>query len=173
MDLTKDLEIARDTVVASLDGLDDAQWRFRPAPECWSIAEIAEHVTLVSREIGLMVRGPLLQAPVDEDHPAGEGLVRSRLLSRARKVRSPERFVPKGTWLTVEEVRREFLGSREALLEWLRAADAPLRAHRLPHPMLGPLDGVEWLAFLAAHDLRHVAQIDEAKRAVGYPAVSA
>src|SRR5688572_19316871 len=80
MDLTKDLEIARDTVVASLDGLDDAQWRFRPAPECWSIAEIAEHVTLVSREIGLMVRGPLLQAPVDEDHPAGEGLVRSRLL---------------------------------------------------------------------------------------------
>ena len=169
LDVTE-LEVARDAFVASIDGLDAAQWGFRPAPGQWSIAEIAEHVTLVAREIGRMLRGPLLATPVDDAHAPTEAAIRMRLLSRTFKARSPERFLPCGTWSSVAAVREEYLTSREALLAWLRDTDAPLRAHRMPHPALGPLDGVEWLAFLAAHDLRHVAQIEDAKGAAGYPA---
>ena len=169
MDLTE-LEDARDAFAASIEGLDPGQWRFAPGPEQWSIAEIAAHVALVSREIGLMLRGPLLSAPVDEGHAPSEAAVRRRLLSRDYKVKAPERFVPMGIMATAEELRREFLTQRAELLEWLRHTDAPLRSHRLPHPRLGPLDGVEWLAFLAAHELRHVAQIEDAKVAIGYPA---
>ena len=169
MDLTE-LEDARDAFVASIDGLDPEQWRFAPAPDHWSIAEVAAHVTLVSREIGRMIRGPLLRTPLDEDHAPSEAAIRQRLLSRDYKVKAPERFVPTGIVVTAEELRREFLVHRGELLEWLRHTDAPLRSHRMPHPRLGPLDGVEWLAFLAAHELRHVAQIAEAKAAIGYPA---
>jgi len=168
MDLTE-LEDARDAFAASIEGLDPGQWRFAPGPEQWSIAEIAAHVTMVSHEIGLMLRGPLLSAPVDEGHAPSEAAVRRRLLSRDYKVKAPERFVPIGIMATAEELRREFLTHRAELLEWLRHTDAPLRSHRLPHPRLGPLDGVEWLAFLAAHELRHVAQIEDAKVAIGYP----
>ena len=169
MDLTE-LEEARDAFAAAIDGLDPDQWRFVPAAEQWSIAEIATHVTLVSREIGLMLRGPLLSTPLDAGHAPTEAAVRRRLLSRDYKVKAPERFVPLGIVATAEELRQEFLMHRGELLEWLRHTDAPLRSHRLPHPRLGPLDGVEWLAFLAAHELRHVAQIDDAKGAIGDPA---
>ncbi|HEX5818916.1 MAG TPA: DinB family protein [Gemmatimonadales bacterium] len=169
MDL-RELEAARDAFVASIEGLHEAQWRFRPSPEQWSIAEVAEHVALVSGAIGLMVRGPLLSAPADATHLPDEAKVRARLLGRTHKAKSPDRFLPRGTWSSPEEVRREFVVSREELLAWLRHTDAPLRSHAMPHPALGTLDGVEWLAFLAAHDLRHVAQIEDAKGAVGYPA---
>jgi hypothetical protein len=169
MDLTE-LEAARDAFLASIGGLHDAQWRFRPSPERWSIAEVAEHVALVSRAIGRMVRGPLLSTPADEAHRPDEAKVRLRLLGRTHKAKSPDRFLPTGTWSAPEEVRREFATSRKDLLDWLRHTDAPLRSHVMPHPSLGPLDGVEWLAFLAAHDLRHVAQIEDAKGSAGYPA---
>jgi uncharacterized damage-inducible protein DinB len=165
-----ELEAARDAFVAAIEGLHDGQWRFRPSPEQWSIAEVAEHVALVSRAIGLMVRGPLPGTPVDEAHRPDEARVRARLLGRTHKAKSPGQFLPTGTWSTPEEVRREYVTSREELLAWLRCSDAPLRSHVMPHPALGPLDGVEWLAFLAAHDLRHVAQIEDAKGAAGYPA---
>lgn len=165
-----DLEAARDAFLAAIEGLHEAQWRFRPSPEQWSIAEVAEHVTLVSQAIGRTVRGPLLSAPADAAHLPDEARVRARLLGRTHKAKSPDRFLPVGTWGTRDEVRAAFVASREELLDWLRHTDAPLRAHAMPHPALGSLDGVEWLAFLAAHDLRHVAQIEDAKRAAGYPA---
>ena len=169
MDLTE-LECARDAFLASIDGLDAAQWRFAPTPDQWSIAEVAVHVSMVGREIGLMLRGPLLDSPLDEGHAPSEATIRQRLLSRDHKVKAPERFVPREIPATADVVRREFLAHRGELLAWLGHTDAPLRSHRLPHPRLGPLDGVEWLAFLAAHELRHVAQIEEAKGAPGYPA---
>ncbi len=40
------LERTRDLFVKSLDGLSEAQWRFKSAPERWSIAECAEHLVL-------------------------------------------------------------------------------------------------------------------------------
>jgi hypothetical protein len=66
-----------------------------------------------------------------------------------------------GTWGSREELAAAYAASRDELLAWLRETNAPLRSHRLPHPRLGPMDGVEWLVFLATHDQRHVAQIRE------------
>jgi uncharacterized damage-inducible protein DinB len=161
----EELEAARAAFLAAIDGLDEATWRARGAEGTWSIAEIAEHVALVSRDIGRMVRGPLLRTPPVEEPESGmEARIRTFLPDRSRKVVSPDRFLPVGTWATREALAAEYAASRDELLAWLRSTDAPLRAHKLPHPRLGPLDGVEWLVFLAEHDRRHVAQIEEAKR---------
>jgi hypothetical protein len=42
-------------VLAATDGLSDAQWKFKPAPDRWSIAEIVEHVAAVQE----LVLGPI------------------------------------------------------------------------------------------------------------------
>jgi hypothetical protein len=45
-----------------------------------------------------------------------------------------------------------------------------LRGHIAPHPVLKELDGHQWILLLAAHSARHTAQIEEVKKAAGYPA---
>src|SRR5580700_10212759 len=40
------LERTRDGVVAAVKGLSDAQMKFKPAPDRWSVAETLEHIAL-------------------------------------------------------------------------------------------------------------------------------
>ena len=39
----------------------------------------------------------------------------------------------------------------------------------MEHPALGPLDGYQWVLFLAAHSVRHTKQILELKASAGFP----
>ena len=45
-----------------------------------------------------------------------------------------------------------------------------LRGHAAPHPAFRMLDGYQWILLLSGHAARHTAQIEEVKRAPGYPA---
>ena len=44
--LLDQLETTKTNFIASLNGLSQAQWKFKPAPEVWSVAEVAEHLVL-------------------------------------------------------------------------------------------------------------------------------
>src|SRR5690242_11387932 len=44
--LVEQLEQSKKGMLASIDGLTAAQWKFKPAPEVWSVAECAEHIIL-------------------------------------------------------------------------------------------------------------------------------
>ena len=52
--------------------------------------------------------------------------------------------------------------SRARLLEAIAKADGlPLGTVQVPHPRLGLLTLYEWLLFIARHEARHAAQLDE------------
>ena len=81
---------ARKQTLDAIDGLSDAQWNFRPAPEKWTIAEVIEHLTLT--EPGLFgfatyglknsVAGP--SSMKDEELKArNEGSLQARASTRA------------------------------------------------------------------------------------------
>ena len=42
----KQFETTRDNFLKSIAGLSQKQWTFKPAPERWSVAEVAEHITV-------------------------------------------------------------------------------------------------------------------------------
>ena len=50
-------------IVEVTSGLSDAQWRFKPAPDRWSIAEIVEHVATVHSVVVGPVSQRLAEAP--------------------------------------------------------------------------------------------------------------
>ena len=57
-----------------------------------------------------------------------------------------------------------FTASTEAQIAWVEAhADTDLRRYGSPHPMLGMLDGVQWMILLAAHARRHAQQVREVR----------
>ncbi len=44
--LVEQLQLSKKAFLASIDGVTDAQWKFKASPTSWSIAECAEHIVL-------------------------------------------------------------------------------------------------------------------------------
>ena len=55
----------RQAFLASIKGLSAEQWNFKPAPEVWSVAEVAEHITVSEGTILDLVQQKILAGPVD------------------------------------------------------------------------------------------------------------
>ena len=45
----KQFETTRDNFLNSISGLSQKQWTFKPAPDRWSVGEVAEHITVSNR----------------------------------------------------------------------------------------------------------------------------
>jgi DinB family protein len=165
------LAATRDSLVETLAGLSDAQWRFKPSSERWSIAEIMEHIAIVEDRIGEII-GKMGEAPadsVDRDAKQVDAFVLANVPDRTRRVQAPERLAPSGRW-TGSEALEHFLGSRVRTEELLRSAPH-LRGRVLPHPILGPWDGYQWILGVGAHCARHTSQIREVMADPNFPAV--
>src|ERR1700744_2134810 len=51
-------------VIGAVTGLSEAQWRFKPAPEVWSIAQNMEHIVCVQERLLGMIRDQVPTAPL-------------------------------------------------------------------------------------------------------------
>jgi hypothetical protein len=49
--------------LAAIEGLSDAQWKFKSAPDRWSIAEVAEHIAVTEDTIWQLVSGKIMKSP--------------------------------------------------------------------------------------------------------------
>lgn len=144
------------------------QLRFKPAANRWSIAEIAEHLTLVEDSVYEAAQTALLRPPT-EPNPGLDEKIQQGVASRARRVQAPEGFVPAGRWTTAAELAGEFKTRRDRNIEFIQTTSAEMRRHALPHPALGPLDAYQWFLFAAAHADRHIQQMREVAADPAFP----
>lgn len=153
--------------------LTPGQFHFRPAPGRWTIAETAEHV--IVSEVGSvrLMRGRMLREPAPAEVLAAtagaDERIERRLGQRDRAFAAPDIVLPTGRWSTPDEMVGVFEDARAAAMELVARTDLDLASHAAPHPVLGPLTGLQWAHFLVRHCLRHVEQIEETKAAEGYP----
>ncbi len=156
-------------------GLTEEQWRFKPAPECWSVAECAEHLAVVEDmllgRIQKMKDEPAAAAEELEKIKGKEDLILKRVPVRGeRKAVAPERVRPANRWPSPELLIAHFAESRDRTIAYARmAGDDDLRTRTFPHFAFGPLDGFQWLVFMAAHTERHVKQLNEVKADPAFP----
>jgi len=168
-DLRRRLTESADGFLHSFEGVPPGRWIYAPAPEVWSVGEIAEHITTVFRGTQRLLTQKLLEQPI----PAGasrvtDDFIVQSMLDRSRRIAAPGPVVPKGRWATREEMAAAFVESRDALVAWCDAVTVDLRAYGAAHLVLGLLDGVQWLIFAAAHTERHTRQIAELRRSAGF-----
>src|SRR5258708_10301486 len=95
------LQQTRAYVVGATKGLSEAQWKFKPAPDRWSIAEIVEHVVVTQEFVLGPIREQLAKAPVasaDRDYKQVDGIVVNQLPDRLAKFPAPQVLQPTGRW---------------------------------------------------------------------------
>jgi len=165
----KYLEQTRDGVIAATKDLSEVQWKFKAAPDKWSVAETLEHIALAEDYMFGYVTNMVMKAPAgapDRDVAKMDAMVLKMVPDRSNKRQAPPELVPTGRWSPAETLEH-FLKSRQRTIEYMQTAP-DLRQHVSDSP-LGPLDGYEWLLFISAHSDRHTKQILEVEAAADFP----
>lgn len=169
----KDMEDSRRAFVASLDGLTEAQYRYKPAADRWSIAEVAEHIAVSEESLFGLVTEKILKAPTTPELLSqvsrDDNALRQMVSDRSHKVQAPEMLRPSGRFPTKETVAAAFNSSRDKAVAFVKNTQEDLRGHAFPHPVLKALDGYQWLLLVSAHSARHTAQILEVKADPKFP----
>jgi len=141
------------------------QWRLKPAPEQWSPAECVEHLAITETSLLKAIQKTVTEAPAPADVLAScagkEQIIEKAVPSRGRKVQAPEPARPTNRFA---DPLAEFIATRARTLEYVRTTSDPIRVRTYPHFVFGPLDGYQWLIFMAAHTERHLAQLLEVTR---------
>ncbi len=166
-------QTTHDNFVKSITGLSEKQWKFKPAPDRWSVAEVAEHITVSETTIMGLIQHPLMQSPAApekrEQVKGKDQLILTKVPDRSHKAQAPEMLRPTGRWATEADLAKAFEDARKANMDYVRTTNDDLRDHFFDHPVFGPLDGYQWLLLLATHSARHTAQIEEVKADPNFP----
>ena len=165
------LESTRANVLAATNGLSEAQWNFKPAPDRWSVAQVMEHIAASEDFIrdGLIKEKVMVSAvgPRDRDVKKIDDAVVKMVPDRSHKAQAPEPLVPNNRFGSPEGSLKHFLESRATTEQYLKTTSG-LRDHVMDGPV-GKMDGYEFILFIAAHSERHTKQIEEVKADPNFP----
>ena len=166
-------QTSRDNFLKSISGLSQKQWTFKPAPDRWSVAEVAEHITVSESTLFGLVQQRIMQSPAApekrEQVKGKDQVILERMPDRSHKAQAPEFLRPTGRWATEAELTKAFEDSRTTTMDYVRTTNDDLRDHFFDHPAFGTLDGYQWLLLIATHSARHTAQILEVKADPNFP----
>jgi hypothetical protein len=159
--------------LGSIEGVSEAQWKFKAAPDRWSIAETAEHIAVTEQTIWELVSEKIMKSPATPERQAEvkgkEETILNVIPDRSRKAQAPERLKPTGRWATRAALTKEFESIRGKEIAYVTETKEDLRSHFEEHPFLKTMDAYQWLLFNGAHCKRHTAQILEVKADPNYP----
>jgi hypothetical protein len=169
----KSFQTTRDNFLKSIAGLSQKQWTFKPVPDRWSVAEVAEHITVSESSLLGLVEKKIMMSPAApekrEQVKGKDELILQRVPDRSHKAQAPEFLRPTGRWATEADLTRAFEESRKATMDYIRTTNDDLRDHFFDHPVFGTLDGYQWLLLISSHSARHTAQIEEVKADPNFP----
>ena len=159
--------------LAATDGLSEAQWKFKAAPDRWSIAETAEHIAVTEQTIWELVSGKIMKSPPTPEKAAEakgkDEIILNKVPDRSRKAQAPEALKPTGRWTTRAALVKDFETQRIQEIAYLTETKEDLRNHFEEHPAFKTMDAYQWLIFNGAHCKRHTAQILEVKTDPKFP----
>lgn len=158
--------------LAAIGNVSEEQWEWKPAPDRWSVGEIAEHILLAEsalfRAVQLAIQSP--PNPDWQTKTAGKTeFIEKVMPDRSRKVSAPEQLQPRG--LPKGEVIRRFKEARAQTIRFAETTQIPLKEHTYdnPFPVFNTLNAYQWLIYIPLHNMRHDQQIAEVKATPGYP----
>ena len=158
---------------AAIDAVSEEQWKWKPAPERWSVGETAEHIVLAEA----MLFGNVKKAVSSPPNPAWAEQTKGKtefiervMAPRLGKAQAPEPIVPRNG-MTLAQVKERFDQQRAEIVKFASDATVALKEHTVEHPfpVFGTLNAYQWLVYVPLHTERHDKQIAEVKAAAGYP----
>jgi len=158
-DLLRKLEAGRNGLLASVEGMSDEEASAQPSPDRWSAIGNIDHLAMVETN---MIR-LLKEAPPGEGVavPGREMGFYGAIQLREKRFVAPEPVHPTGEVSTLADAIAKFDRARSETVAFVQECEYDPRLCSTMHPLLGKITGMECLFVIAAHPLRHAAQIRE------------
>lgn len=174
-ELVEEISKNRESLLQSVNGLNQSQLDFKPAENEWSVTDILHHLAL-SDEANVKLTSIMLKQAQENSLPADPCPDESVLdcLDQFRgamggKMTAPDRVKPL-SYVPAEESLTRLKTSREKLLANIGLLAAyDLSQLSFPHPFMGPFSAHQWLLLAGSHESRHTAQIGRIKTSEGFP----
>jgi len=173
--LVRDATEARRRLLDRIRPLSSVQGAFKADPAEWSIAENVEHLVLAEQgsinRVWAAAEALRRRQPAWAGEPAHRGKSIEQIVTetwaprqQAPDVATPRRRGPLGYWTVAIQCNQPLLEALPAALEGLDPGEVIT-----PHPISGPWDARQWLAFVRFHLDLHGQQIEGVMRAPGFP----
>ena len=168
-----ELENSQKAFLEATNGLSEAQWNFKPAPDRWSIAECAEHIGVTENFILKLITEQALKSAAEPEKRAQvqgkDAAIMVMGVDRSSKFKAPEVIQPTRRWATSGEITKNVLENRARTIEFISTTQEDLWDHFMDHPVFKTLDTYQWILLTSAHMRRHTAQILEVKADLNFP----
>lgn len=154
--LINNIEQVTDTLVQLLLSVDEQHLNAKPGPDKWSIAQVADHITLSNNSIAkaLALKGK----PVDRNPGERINELKSIFLDFSKKFQAPEFIVPTKDIYNPDLLMKELQASILRIRERMYEDDLD---ELINHPAFGNISKFEILHFVLYHTQRHLRQIKE------------
>src|SRR5260370_2870163 len=160
--LVEQLQLSKKAFLASIDGVTEAQWKFKASPTSWSVAECAEHIILsedfLFKTSHGILKTPAVPRPETSNSEQDHKLV-MMVGDRSHKATAPEPITPSGKFATPAEAAAAFTEKRDRNLEYAKTTTDDLRVHTVKGP-LGIMDSYQFLLLMPSHTRPHTDHIN-------------
>ncbi len=160
------LEMTESWLTSEVEGLSDAQLKFRMTPDSWTIMDVVEHLAVAEPQYWTQLLDSLKAPASPGKSEATDAGILWYGIDRTNRQRTGEARVPKGRYDTVDKSLAEFRKLRATIREMAKSTEEDLRARMLKD---GNMDVYQWYLMISTHAQRHILQIREIKAAGGYP----
>lgn len=167
------IDRTRGRVYERVESLGAEREALRASAETWSVSEIVEHLAVLEERMAQMITMMLAKAETAAAAASGEEVTGAEqatmepftldhLIERSlgEKYEAPEQIRPRGG-LPMAVLLERLRASRRGLrLLQPRLEAVNLSGMTFPHPVFGPLNAYQWLAFIGLHEERHLRQLE-------------
>lgn len=169
---SKFLKETEQGVFDSVKDLKEAQLKFKPAADKWSVEECVKHIAISEKNLWEMVEASLKQ-PANGEKRSEIKLTDEQVVKgvedRTNKAKTFDALKPENTgYRSLAEALASFKENREKLVAFVANSKADLRNHVLILP-LGTYDAYQFILLISAHSNRHTQQIEEVKADANFP----
>ena len=165
--LVAHLEMTEAWLASEIEGLSDAQLKFRMAPNTWNVMDVVEHLAIAEPQYWKNLQDSMKQPVTPGYKPtATDAGILWYGIDRTDRQTTGEARVPHGTFPSVKESFASFRKLRATMLEAARTSQEDFRGRQL---IGGNQDVYQWFLMISTHSQRHILQIREVKAHKDFP----
>jgi hypothetical protein len=155
-----------------LKGLSEAQLKYKPAPDRWSVEECVKHIAVSGNAIWQMTETGIKQ-PANPEKRSEIKMTDEQVVQgtedRSTKRKTFDPLKPENSpYKSMDEALATLKTNQAQLIDYIKSTSDDLRNHVVALPF-GTLDCYQMILFQAAHTNRHIQQIREVKADPGFP----
>lgn len=156
-------EEARTKLLDTVSDLNDEELNWKASEDEWSVRQVLEHLYLMEGGVAKTIQSQLTK---EASHETASKPI-ERTVDRSTKVEAPDFAKPSDSFATAEELQDKLRTSHTSLLQLEDTVPTEqLKARSYKHPVFGDMSLDQWIPFVGYHELRHIKQIEEVKKAM-------